>query len=231
MLDILGFDRCVIVQPSVYGNDNSCTLDAVEALGLDRARAVVMVDASVTDAQLDNFQRRGARGVRFNAMSKGRVRLDQMEEIASRIAPFGWHIQTYVTPALLHELRPTILRLPVPVVIDHMGQIRADTSLDHPDVKLLLDLLASGNTWVKLTPYRISVAGHPYADTVSLARALLRHAPDRCVWGSDWPHPDLTGYMPDDGELFDLMCDWASGETELKGVLSSNPEKLYGFNH
>ena len=230
MLDTLGIERAVIVQPSVYGNDNSCTLDAVAQLGRSTTRAVVMFDATVTDAELEDFQRRGVRGVRFNAFSKERAPLDQMEQIAARISPLGWHIQTYATPALLRALRPTILRLPVPVVIDHMGQVPADAPANHPDVELVLDLLKAGQTWIKLTPYRVSAAGHPYTDTAALARAMLRQAPDRCIWGSDWPHPALTDYMPDDGDLFDLLCDCVSGEEELKKVLVSNPARLYGFD-
>ncbi len=229
MLQTLGIQRGVIVQPSVYGNDNSCTLDAAARFGAANARAVVMFDASVTDKQLEEFHRRGARGVRFNAMSKGRAPIEDMEEIAARIAPLGWHIQTYATPALLRELRPTILRLPVHLVIDHMGQVSADAPADHPDVMLLLDLLKSGQTWVKLSAYRISVKGHPYTDATMLAKAMLKAAPDRCIWGSDWSHPALEQYMPDDGDLFDLLCDWVEDDAQLDRVLRANPARLYGF--
>ena len=230
MLDQLGIDRAVIVQPSVYGTDNSCTLDAVAQLGLSSTRAVLTLDAAVTDAELEDYHRRGARGVRFNTISTGRAPLEQLEQIAGRISPFGWHIQTYVPPAILRELRPTIQRLPVPLVIDHMGQLPADATMNHPDVKLVLDLLENGNTWVKLTPYRISIAGHPYTDTLELARAMLHRAPERCIWGSDWPHPALTDYMPDDGDLFDLLCSLVTNPEQLHKVLVSNPARLYGFD-
>ena len=204
MIDTLGIERMVIVHPSVYGTDNSCSLDAMAALG-DRCRMVAVVDAFVSDAQLKQMDAAGVRGVRFNLISLGGPSRNALEALARRIAPMGWHVQVYVEGKQLAELAPILEKLPVPVVVDHMGSIMTAWGLNNPSLRALRKLIDSGRGWVKLCGYRCSSAGHPYADVAPLARALVGAAAERCLWGSDWPHPNINGAMPDDGELLDLL--------------------------
>jgi predicted TIM-barrel fold metal-dependent hydrolase len=173
---------------------------------------------------------RGARGVRFNAVSGNGTPVEQLERLAERIAPLGWHVQLYAHGSALAELEPVLRRLPMPVVVDHMGGVKAaEGGVEHPGFRSLLRLL-EGGAWVKLSGYRSS-AGRPYADVAPMARALLSAAPDRCVWGTDWPHPSLhdPAEVPDDGELLDALGRWAPDERTRRAVLVDNPARLYGF--
>jgi predicted TIM-barrel fold metal-dependent hydrolase len=228
MIDTLGIERMVIVHPSVYGTDNRCSLDAMAALG-ERCRMVAVVDAFVTDAQLQQMDEAGVRGVRFNLISLGGPSRNALEAITRRIAPLGWHLQVYVEGKQLAELAPILEKLPVPVVVDHMGQIMTTWGTNNPSLRALRKLIDSGRGWVKLCGYRCSSAGHPYADVTPLARALIGAAAERCVWGSDWPHPNISGAMPDDGELLDLLSDWAPSAAVRHKILVENPATLYGF--
>ena len=228
MIDTLGIERMVIVHPSVYGTDNSCSLDAMAALG-ERCRMIAVVDAFVTDAQLKQMDAAGVRGVRFNLISLGGPQRNALEAIARRIAPLGWHVQVYVEGKQLAELAPILEKLPVPVVVDHMGQIMTAWGVNHPSLRALRKFIDSGRGWVKLCGYRCSSAGHPYGDVTPLARALIAAAAERCVWGSDWPHPNISGAMPDDGELLDLLSAWAPTEAIRHKILVENPAALYGF--
>ena len=135
----------------------------------------------------------------------------------------------YVPSATWAELEPTVSRLPVPIVIDHMGGIMADGAENEPGRLAVLRLLDSGKCWIKCSGYRSSVAGHPYADVAPIARLLFRHAPERCVWGTDWPHPHLQDHMPDDGALLDLLSDWEPNDAVWHRILVDNPAQLYGF--
>lgn len=229
MLDVLGVTRAVIVQPSVYGTDNACSLDAVERLG-DAARGVAVLDETVTDAELDRLHAAGFRGTRFNIESAGGVPEQQLEAVAARVAPRGWHIQTYVNGRRLSELAPRLADLPTEVVIDHMGGMEANAGVDQPGLAALIDLLRSGRAWAKLSgAYRIDFNGAPFAAATPIAQALIEAAPDRLVWGTDWPHPQVKGPMPDDGDLFDWFLD-ATGDAALqRQVLVDNPARLYDF--
>nr|WP_255574789.1 amidohydrolase family protein [Caldovatus aquaticus] len=227
--EALGIERMVVVQPSVYGTDNGCTLDAAEAFGLDRARAVVVIDGRFGADALAAMARRGARGARFNAVSGNGTPLEQLDALARRIAPLGWHLQLYTHGDTLAELAPRLAALPVPVVVDHMGGVRTAEGLNGRGFQALLRLLESGRAWVKLCGYRISSEGPPYADVAPFARALLAAAPERCVWGTDWPHPSLARDVPDDGALFDLLGEWAPDAATRRRVLVENPAALYGF--
>ncbi|GGG17906.1 2-pyrone-4,6-dicarboxylate hydrolase [Caldovatus sediminis] len=227
--EALGIERMVVVQPSIYGTDNACTLDATEEFGLDHARAVVVIDEATDPAALAAMARRGACGVRFNAVSGNGTPLDQLDALARRIAPLGWHLQLYTHGDTLAELAPRLAALPVPVVVDHMGGVRAADGLNGRGFQALLRLLDGGRAWVKLCGYRISSDGPPYADVAPFARALLAAAPERCVWGTDWPHPSLDRHMPDDGALFDLLGGWAPDTATRRRVLVDNPAALYGF--
>jgi predicted TIM-barrel fold metal-dependent hydrolase len=229
MLDTIGIRRTVIVQPSIYGTENAVTLDAVEAIGPDRARAVVVVDDGFDAVALNAMAARGACGVRFNAVSGNGTPLEQLERLADRLAPLGWHLQLYTHAEQLLELEPVVARLPVPVVIDHMGGCKAAEGTDSAPFRALLRLLQRG-AWAKLCGYRSS-AGHPYADVTPLARAMIAAAPDRCVWGTDWPHPSLSTpeEVPDDGQLMSLLGQWAPGAAQRQAILVDNPARLYGF--
>jgi predicted TIM-barrel fold metal-dependent hydrolase len=220
----------VVVQPSVYGTDNAVTLDAADAIGPHRARAVVVVDEASGPAELEAMAARGARGVRFNAVSGNGSPLEGLERLAERIAPLGWHVQLYTQADAMPGLEPVLRRLPVPVVVDHMGGVKAAAGgVEHPGFRALLRLV-EGGAWAKLCGYRAS-SGPPYADVAPMARALLRAAPDRCVWGTDWPHPSLhdPAEVPDDGELLDALGAWAPDEGARWAVLVDNPAHLYGF--
>ncbi len=227
MAGALGIERMVIVQPSVYGTDNECSLDAAAQFGLDRARVVVVIDDSFDDAALRKLHARGTRGVRFNAVSGNGTPLDQLETLCRRIAPFGWHLQVYTTGALLEDLAPKLATLPVPVVVDHMGGVNAADGVNSAGFQALLRLLGTGRAYVKLCGYRIS-GGPPFADVAPFARALLA-TPERCLWGTDWPHPSLNDWMPEDGHLLDLLGAWAPADATRRRVLVENPARLYGF--
>ncbi|WP_198374119.1 amidohydrolase family protein [Neoroseomonas rubea] len=227
--EALGIGRMVIVQPSVYGTDNACSLDAAARFGLDRARVVAVVDDSFDEAALRNLHAQGTRGVRFNAVSGNGTPLDQLEALARRIAPLGWHLQLYAEGHQLPDLAPRLATLPVPVVVDHMGGVRSADGVNDAGFQALLRILDSGRAWVKLCGYRISSSGPPFRDVAPFARALLDSAPDRCVWGTDWPHPSLSAWMPEDGALLDLLGEWAPSAAERRRVLVDNPAALYGF--
>ncbi len=230
MASALGLERQVVVQASIFGTDNTCTLDAVAAFGRDHARAIAVIDAGITAPALAALEAGGVVGVRCNAVSGNGTPLDQIEALAALIAPLRWHVQIYVDGATLIDLAPRLATLPVPVVLDHMGGIRAAAGRDDPAFQALLRLLDSGRAWVKLCGYRSS-SGPPYADLLAPARAVIAHAPGRCLWGTDWPHPHLEGRaMPDDGTLLDLLHEWAETEALLRRILVDNPATLYGFD-
>ena len=168
--------------------------------------------------------------MRFNAVSGNGAPLEQLERLADRIAPLGWHVQLYAAADLMPELEPVLRRLPVPLVVDHMAGVKAAAGgVDHPGFRALLRLAGNG-AWAKLCGYRSS-AGPPYDNVAPMARALLSAAPDRCVWGTDWPHPSLhdPSDVPDDGELVDALGRWAPDEAARRAVLADNPARLYGF--
>lgn len=230
MAGTLGIERMIIVQPSFYGADNSCTVDAIAALGQHRARGVAMVEPTISESALAALDAGGIRAARFITTAGGGASIADLETVARKIAPFGWHVELYVPPVSWPEILPVLDRLPVPAVLDHMAALSADPVRNDPAVvKAILRLLEAEKAWVKLCGYRASVAGHPYADVVGLAKSLIAHAPSRCVWGSDWPHTNITGHMPDDGDLLDLMLDWEPDEAVRKAILADNPARLYGF--
>jgi D-galactarolactone isomerase len=229
MIATLGIERMVIVHPSVYGIDNRRSLDAMAELGRQTCRMIAAVDERIGDAELKQMDAAGVRGVRFNLVNAGGTPLDMLSVMARRIAPLGWHLQVYVEGDTLDDLAPRLAALPVSVVVDHMGQIMTAWGVDHPSVNALRRLIDSGHGWVKLCGYRCSSAGHPYADVTALARTLIGTAADRCVWGTDWPHPNIKATMPDDGRLLDLLTDWVPSPKIRRKILVENPAILYGF--
>jgi predicted TIM-barrel fold metal-dependent hydrolase len=229
MLATLGIERMVIVQPSVYGSDNRRTVAAVAEIGLHRARGVVMVPADVEVAELRRLDAAGIRATRFIATARGGPSLDELPGVARAIAPLGWHIEMYVPPQLWESLLPVVADLPVPVVFDHMGGIPAGAVDENPLLDGILRLVEKERAWVKLTGYRNSLTGHPYGDVLPLANAFVKRVPERCVWGSDWPHTNLPDYMPDDGDLLDLLGLWAPDAATRRRILVDNPTALYRF--
>ena len=229
MAGVLGLERGVVVQASPYGADNARVLEAVRVLGPGYV-GVGVVDADVTEDGLDELTRRGICGARINSASGGVSGIERMEELAARIKDFGWHVQFHIHAGQLAELEPEIRRLPVDAVFDHMGLVPAGASPAHPDFRLLLGLLERGNTWVKLSGAdRISRSGSPYRDAVSVARALMDAAPERVVWGTDWPHTNVKPVIPNDGDLMDLLAEFAPDEQMRRKILVENPCALYGF--
>lgn len=230
MLETIGVERAVIVQPSVYGFDNACTLDAVAEIGLDRARAVVAVRPSTTLDQLAGLRARGARGVRFMTVGNDQAFIDSLEGLSRRLADLCMHVQLYVRPGIWRVLLPVFERADVDVVLDHVAFLHADRQSEADNIQVLRTALDRGRLWVKLSQYRGSLAGHPYTDMNELVTEILLHAPERCVWGTDWPHPHLSSHMPDDGELVDLMSTWATDDAARHRMLVDNPARLYGFD-
>jgi len=228
MADAVGIGRMVVVQASVYGTQNEVTLDAVEQLGPRRARAVVVIDDSFDDAALRRMHERGARGARFNMVSGNGTPEEQLDALARRLAPFGWHIQIYAEGDKLAEIAPRLAKLPVDVVIDHSGGVRAALGTAHPQFQALLRLLESGRAWVKVCSYRASSAGKPWSDMARNVQALVAAAPERCVWGTDWPHPQMDP-APEAGLLLDQFVEWVPDAALRQRILVANPARLYGF--
>ena len=227
----LGIDRCVVVQPVAYGTDNRCTLDAVAGMG-GSARAIVVVDPGVADAELDRLTGLGARGIRFQMLPGGILPWDALDQMAARVLNFGWHVQLQMDGRNLPERAVQLKRLPGTLVIDHVGKFLEPVPTDHAAFKTLLGLVESGRTYVKLSAaYEVSRTGAPhYADVGALAKALVKAAPERMVWASNWPHPSApAGKMPDDSNLLDLLLDWAPDDATRRKILVDNPVRLYGF--
>ncbi len=227
---VLGTERVVIVQASVYGTDNRCTLAALKHFGPQRVRGVAVIDPSISDAELRTMHDAGVRGIRVNLVTPGGPPVSHLTTLAKRIAPLGWHTQVFVNGAALPILAPTLLALPTEVVIDHLGHVPADWALNHPAFDTLRALLDSGRAWLKVCAYRSSVAGYPFHDVDVAAASLIVQAPQRCVWGTDWPHPSFAGTVPDDGELLDAFMRWAPDPSIQQQVLVDNPARLYQFS-
>jgi predicted TIM-barrel fold metal-dependent hydrolase len=228
MAEAVGIQRMVVVQASVSGTDNAVTLDAVRQFGQHRARGVAVIDAPFTDEKLQEMHDGGIRGVRFNLSSGNGTPIEQLEPIARRLAPLGWHIQVYTEGETLAEMAPALARLPVPIVIDHCGGVMAGLGLDHPQFKALLGLLDSGNAWIKVCSYRVSSTGQPWADPAPNVKAFVARYPERCVWGTDWPHPQMKP-APEAGLLLDQFFEWVPDAAVRQRVLVDNAAKLYGF--
>lgn len=223
MADVLGLERGVVVQASPYGSDNARVLEAVRILGPGYV-GVGVVEANVSEERLDELSRLGIRGARINSASGGRSGIERMEELAARIKDFGWHTQFHIHAGQLPVYEEKIRKLPVDVVFDHMGLFPADMPLTHPDFRLLLGLLENGNVWVKLSgAERISMSGSPYHDAIAVARALIDAAPDRVVWGTDWPHTNVKPIIPNDGDLMDLLSEFAPDGRVRRKILVENP--------
>lgn len=227
----IGVERAVIVNATPYGRDNRVVLDAI-AQSDGRYRGIGNVDERTTEHELGMLAAGGLDGCRFTFLSRlgGRPDIGAFDRTVARIAPFGWHVDLYLEPALLDELSPRLERLPVPYVIDHMGVVDASAGLEQPAFQRLLSLLQRDEKcWVKITgPERISRTGPPFHDVIPFARRLIETAPLRVLWGTDWPHPNVP-YMPNDGDLIDLVPLYAPEEQHRQCMLVDNPARFFRF--
>ena len=246
LLDALDMDRVVLVQPSVYGTDNRCTLDAVRALGT-RARAIAVIDANTTDAALDGMARTGVRGIRVNLTQAGvtdpAAALPGLRAAMARARARGWHVQINTSLRIIDALRSELQASEVPIVIDHFGGAQASAGLQQPGFDALITLVKSGKAYVKISAATdlVSTQAPDYADVIPLAKALVAANPQRVLWGTDWPHPDTravpgrknTDIAPlvqtDDGRVLNLLALWVPDERTRRAILVENPAKLYGF--
>jgi predicted TIM-barrel fold metal-dependent hydrolase len=228
----LGLSRAVFVQASCHGTDNRAMLDALHR-GAGRYAGVAMVDETFTDDDLADLHRAGVRGTRFNFVAHlgGAPDLPAMGRIVERVARLGWHIVLHFDAQDLPTYAELLDRLPCPFVIDHMARVDATAGLDQAPFVALLELLRDERCWVKISgAERLTADGHPpYDDVVPIARALIAAAPDRVLWGTDWPHPNVR-HLPDDRGLVDLLADFAPDEATRHRILVENPERLYDFS-
>ena len=231
--DYLGFDKNVIVQASCHGKDNAALIDALVNSD-NKARGIAVIGEDVSSRELKEMDAAGVKGVRFNFVKRlvDFTPRDVLERIAARIAPLGWHIVVYFEMPDLPELESFFTSLPTAVIVDHMGRPDVKKGLDHPEFKRYLDLLDKHtNIWSKVScPERLTIAGAPYDDVVPFARTLVERYPDRVLWGTDWPHPNLKGHMPDDGLLVDFIPQIAGTPALQQQLLVDNPMRLYWGN-
>ena len=244
--EALHIDRVVVVQPSVYGTDNSCTLDAVKQLGA-RARGVAVIDANTTDAALNDMAKNGIRGIRLNLTTAGitdpMAALPRFQAAAERAKARGWHIQLNTSLRVIEALSPQLLASPVPLVFDHFGGALGSAGVGQPGFAALVNLAKSGKAYVKISAAAdsISTLAPAYPDVLPLARALVSANPQRILWGSNWPHPDSatrpgrknTDLAPnvqiDDGLILNLLPVWVPDPVTRRAILVDNPARLYGF--
>jgi len=227
----LGFERVIVVQANAYADDNRVAVSAMNQLGKN-AKGVAVVKPDVKDAELERLTKAGMCAVRIMTLHGGMLGFDVMDKVVARVHPFGWHANIQLDGRELPKHEAQIKRLPGKFVIDHTGKFLEPVKTDHPAFRSLLNLIDTGRCWVKLSaPYETSKTGAPkYEDVSVLARALVKKAPERMLWASNWPHPSMRKPAPpDDRALLDLLADWAPDEKTRTKILSSNPTELYGF--
>jgi predicted TIM-barrel fold metal-dependent hydrolase len=232
----LGIDRVVFTQPSVYGTDNSAILDAMAALNgetPDRARSVVALDMSVGEEELAALDASGVRGVRLNTDNKGGmpIGIDEIPELAARIRPFGWHLEFLFPGQDIVELMPVFGALEVPMSIAHFAYQPATAGVKAAGFQALVELARRGNAWIKISgANRVSATDlPPYDDVKPMAEALIRAAPERVMWGTDWPHPNKYLVNPNDGDLVDAFGDWVSDDAMRRRIMIDTPAAFYRF--
>jgi predicted TIM-barrel fold metal-dependent hydrolase len=225
----LGSTRNVVVQPSTYGTDNRCTLDAMAKIG-PTARGVAVVDTTVSDDELKRLDSLGVRGIRFNLVQAGATTVDMLEPLSKRVSDLGWHVQIHALGDQIVQIGDTLQRLPSPIVFDHLGRIPHPAGAEHPAFTVISKLIDKGQTWVKLSGAYMDTKSGPaaYEDTGRLAQAYVRKAPERMLWATDWPHPTMKD-KPDDAILVDLLPEWAPAEATRRRILVDNPAIVYNF--
>lgn len=228
--DFLGFSRNVVVQATCHGKDNRALVDALKASG-GLARGVATVGEEIAEAELQALHEAGVRGVRFNFLRRlaDFTPHDVLRRIADKVAPFGWHVVVYFEAPDLAELRPLFDSLPTGVVVDHMGRPDVGLGVGHPQFQAFLGWMSDNErVWSKVScPERLSLAGPPYDDVVPFQKAVVERFPDRVLWGTDWPHPNLKGHMVDDGVLVDQIPKFAVTDELRRRLLVDNPMRLY----
>jgi predicted TIM-barrel fold metal-dependent hydrolase len=234
MLDTLGIERAVLVQPSIYGTNNDCMLEALKQ-DTRRLRGVAVIPFDSDEKTIERLHAQGVRGVRCNIVDlktgAGRLPLGPLRKLAKRIQPFGWHVEFLMHVDEFPTLDRQLADFPVECSFGHLGYVPAAKGTGTEGFKALLRLLRDGKAWVKLTaPYRLTLAEMPYAETDVFAQALIEAAPQRLVWGSDWPHVLVKSKMPNDGELFNVFAKWAPDGRTRRAILVDNPATLYDFD-
>ncbi|HEY1609217.1 MAG TPA: amidohydrolase family protein [Paraburkholderia sp.] len=229
----IGTRRTVVVTPRLYDVDNSVTLDAIARLGREHTRGVGVLRPDVSDRELQALHEGGIRGIRFTLYTPAQAVVDfsMVEPLSRRIADLGWHVQLHWTAAQIVEHEAMLERLPSRIVFDHLGRLPVDTGSAHPAFAIIERLLHRGRAWLKLSgPYLDSLVGEAgrYRDVAPIAKAWVQSAPDRLVWGSDWPHVTENGHA-DDALLFDVLSDWAGDDALRQRILVDNPAALYDF--
>jgi len=228
--DFLGFDKNVIVQASCHGKDNAALIDALVHSN-NKARGIAVIGEDTSDAELLMMDKAGVKGVRFNFVKRlvDFTPRDVLERLAARIAPLGWHIVVYFEMPDLPDLEAFFTALPTTIVVDHMGRPDVKKGVDHPENRRFLDMLEKhDNIWTKVScPERLTVHGAPYDDVVPFGRRLVESFPDRVLWGTDWPHPNMPVEAPDDGILVDVIPKIAVTPELQKAMLVENPMRLY----
>ena len=228
--DYLGFERNVIVQASCHGRNNDALVDALKSAG-DIARGVAVVSPDISDEELQAMDEAGVRAVRFNFVKRlvDSTPKEVFLGIAERIAKVGWHIVVYFEAPGLEELAPFLKQLPTTIVVDHMGRPDVTKGVDHPDFQRFIALMdENDNIWTKVScPERLTVAGPPYDDVIDFGRTLVERFPDRVLWGTDWPHPNMKSHVPDEGVLVDVVPRIAPTQELQQQLLVTNPMKLY----
>jgi predicted TIM-barrel fold metal-dependent hydrolase len=229
----IGTTRAVVVQPAAYGIDNAATLDAIEQLGMAHARGVAVAHPTIGDDELAAMHERGIRGLRFSLHDPhaALVAPGMIEPLAHRVNVLGWHVQLHLRGEQIVAMASMIERLPCTVVLDHLARLPQPEGVHHPALEIVKRLLDTGRAWIKISgPYLDSREGSPrYGDVMPVAKALIAHAPERLVWGSDWPHPTERDTKPDDAALLDLLHEWTADERVRRRILVDNPAALYGF--
>ena len=228
--DYLGFERNVIVQASCHGKNNDALVDTLKAAG-ELARGVAVVSPDITDKELEEMHVAGVRAVRFNFVKRlvDSTPREVFLKIAERVAKLGWHIVVYFEAPDLEELVPFLKQLPTTIVVDHMGRPDVSNDVEHPDFQRFIQMMEeNSNIWTKVTcPERLTVAGPPYDDVVEFGKTLVQRFPDRVLWGTDWPHPNMKSHVPDDGNLVDFIPRIAPNKDQQIKLLVDNPMRLY----
>ena len=240
MAAVIGMERAVVVQPSVHGLDNSATLDAI-ARSQGRFRGIGRIDDKTTKDELQKLYDGGIRGVRFNLLDRprGNVKLEVLDRCVERVIELGWSVDLHIDMKNLLDHEKRIRAMPVPVVIDHIARVKPSEGLQQAGFQLLLDLLRLKHVWVKVSgadkicnTQVHTYFGLPFVEVIPFARAVIAAAPNRIIWGTDWPHSNnfAPGHTPNDGDLLDLLAAFAPDEQTRKKILVENPVALYGFD-